>query len=474
MAPKLFRNATIISFDEDAQSIKVLRDTDVLVKNDTIAAIEKDIQSPDEAEVVDATNKILSPGFIDTHTHLWQTALRTLAPDTTLAEYFSSYSHYSPLSASFSPEDLYISTLAGILEALNGGTTTLLEHAHNNWSVDAVKRGYDAGVQSGARMWWCCAAEHRNGITDEEMLEALGQRHRSGNEGGLMELGLAWDGMGTQSEEEVERVKGLVRKHDLKALTLHHLGSPWPFDNSPSLAASPPKSLQSLNLPTIFSHAGFATPADISALRKHNWHLSITPESELHYGHGQQTSRLVQDQASLGIDTSFTFSGDLLTQARIWLQTARGTEYNRALGTGKIPDRNPMKVEEAFLLATRQGALALRREDLGVLRVGAKADIVCFSGEAPNMAGWSDPVAAVILHANVGDVRDVMVGGEWRKREGELMLKEGTWKAFREGFVEVARRVQRENERPQALGEKFMGVGEWADVEIMGTRRREG
>ncbi|THU87716.1 hypothetical protein K435DRAFT_782353, partial [Dendrothele bispora CBS 962.96] len=65
------------------------------------------------------------------------------------------------------------------------------------------------------------------------------------------------------------------------------------------------------------------------------------------------------------------------------------------------------------------------RNDLGVLVEGAKADIVLFDGDSPNMLGWEDPVAAIILHSNVGDVTDVMVDGEWRKREGELVAKEG-------------------------------------------------
>ncbi|SPO06591.1 uncharacterized protein DNG_09281 [Cephalotrichum gorgonifer] len=53
-----------------------------------------------------------------------------------------------------------------------------------------------------------------------------------------------------------------------------------------------------------------------------------------------------------------------------------------------------MSVNQAFLLATRSGAQALRRPDLGVLKVGATADIVVFDGTATNLIGWRDPVAA--------------------------------------------------------------------------------
>jgi N-acyl-D-aspartate/D-glutamate deacylase len=77
-------------------------------------------------------------------------------------------------------------------------------------------------------------------------------------------------------------------------------------------------------------------------------------------------------------------------------------------------------VNQAFLLATRQGALALRRPDLGVIKIGAKADLVVFDGRTPSMLGWLDPVAAVILHANVGDIAHVLVDGKFVKRDGKL------------------------------------------------------
>lgn len=262
----------------------------------------------------------------------------------------------------------------------------------------------------------------------------------------------------------------LARALRLKAITLHQLGGPWPVENGPETASK--NGLQDLDLPVVFSHCGFATEAEIKALREHDWSISITPESEMHFGHGHQTSRLVLDQASLGIDESFTFSGDILTQARLFLQSARNVSYNNALDTGNIPRQTPMTVEDAFLLATRRGGRAVRRDDIGVLKVGAKADIVCFDGDSPNMVGWTDPIAAVVLHANVGDIQHVMVGGEFRKRDGKLVLKQGNWPEFSKKFAEVARRIHEENPKPQPLPEKFWGMKDFTDVETMTTRRR--
>lgn len=207
----------------------------------------------------------------------------------------------------------------------------------------------------------------------------------------------------------------------------------------------------------------------MQALREHDLYISIAPEAECHFGHGQTTGRLVCDQASLGVDTNWTFSGDMLTKARFWLQTVRNSNYQKTLDVGLLPRENPMSVEQAFLLATRQGGRALRRSDIGVLQVGAKADIVIFDGESPNMLGWSDPVAAVLLHANTGDIEHVLVDGQFRKRDFKLMNTKFSWPEIRARFLQAARRIQPQVATPPPLPEKLWGLGEMGDVEIATT-----
>lgn len=193
----------------------------------------------------------------------------------------------------------------------------------------------------------------------------------------------------------------------------------------------------------------------------------------MHFGHGQATSPTALAHASLGLDTNWTFSADMPTQARLFLQHVRANAYQKVLDAGQAPRRSPMGVEDAFLLLTRQGGLALRRPDLGVLQVGAKADIAVFDATSPNMAGWTDAVAAVVLHANVGDVEGVVVDGQWRKKQGKLVVD---WEAVRRRFEEVARRVQREAKRLMEGvegGEEgpFGGMMEWGEPEVFSTRR---
>src|SRR5262249_28247928 len=157
-------------------------------------------------------------------------------------------------------------------------------------------------------------------------------------------------------------------------------------------------------------------------LRATNQYISITPESEMHFGQVHPTSHLIMDQASLGVDTHFTFSSDILTQARLWLQSTRSRVYEETLNRWEIPFSNPMSATQAFLLATRNGGLALGRPDLGVIAPGAKADVVVWDGRSPSLLGWSDPIGAVILHASIGDIDHVLSNGRFVKRDGKLSI----------------------------------------------------
>jgi cytosine/adenosine deaminase-related metal-dependent hydrolase len=90
MSSKLLTNGTILAFDSNTSSISVLRNAHLLITGDTITTISSDLSSiekPTDTETIDCTDKIVSPGFVDTHRHVWQAAWRTLGPNTTLAEY---------------------------------------------------------------------------------------------------------------------------------------------------------------------------------------------------------------------------------------------------------------------------------------------------------------------------------------------------------------------------------------------------
>ncbi|KAF2848661.1 Metallo-dependent hydrolase, partial [Plenodomus tracheiphilus IPT5] len=442
----LFTDATIITFNNDTLRTEVLYNSSLLIENDKIKAIYNGT-NPDSVssatETIDATGKIISPGFIDTHHHLWQTALKTIASNTTLAEYFQRYGEFGPTIQNFSPEDKYLGQLTGSLELINAGTTTVLDHAHGDSSDETADAIFDATLASQLRTIHAFAIHQlpNNYTLDDQMskLVALKNDPRLSNNS-LVTVGLAFDAFDNTPNSTISQLWDIVQTQNLSTVTTHTLGGPWVVGNTPSLLHS----LGWLNTttPIIFSHASFISPPDLTALRSTNQYISTTPESELHYGHLHPVANLIQDQTALGVDTHFTFSTDMVGQARIWLQKLRAERFEPVLiGEKKIPLNNPMSVEQAFHLITRAGALALRRPDLGIISRGAKADVVVFDGESPNMLGWGDAVAAIVLHSNVGDVEHVVIGGEWVKRDGKLLF--GGYRDVKRRFLESARRIQR-------------------------------
>ncbi|KAK3313976.1 amidohydrolase [Apodospora peruviana] len=443
----LFSGGTIIGFkaatDSTPESLDVVRNGSVLVTDDRIAGVFSGAapadQVPEGTETVNISKKIITTGFIDTHKHGWQTAFKTLGSNTSLPDYFNRYGEFAT-EGLLTADDVYLGQLTGIYEALNGGVTTILDHAHHTWSNATSQAGLKASIDSGGRIFWAYAFHHiANFTVAEQVANFRDLATKADFEGTPTTLGVAYDLFGPNPDlEEVKTVMGLVKEFNASVITTHSLQGPWGYDNSPEDVSN----LGYLNIstPIVFSHASFLTATGATLLRSTNQYISITAESEMHYGHTHPVSHLIQDQASLGIDTHFTYSSDILTQARLWLQSTRRKLYAEVLGRWQIGAHNPMSVNQAFLLATRNGGLALRRDDLGVLRVGAKADLVVWDGTSPALLGWNDPVAAVILHASVADIEHVLVDGKFRKRDFKLVDK--TYPDIQAKFLASAERIQ--------------------------------
>ena len=198
MASRVLKDGTVLTFDDAANAIKVLRRASVLIVDDRVAAIGEnadDLSVPFGAEIIDVQGKIVAPGFVNTHVHMWQSVYRTIAPDLVLAHYFSWLSQMSDTATkAVTPNDIYISCLEGYLEGLNAGVTSYLDHAHNNWSREVVEPGYEAAVDSGARVWWCYDVAPSDQFSSEEQWDVLG-RIAAEAKPSLVLLGLSLDGL---------------------------------------------------------------------------------------------------------------------------------------------------------------------------------------------------------------------------------------------------------------------------------------
>ena len=146
MARTLIKSGTIVAMADDTGD---LRQGDVLIEGDRIAAMAPSLDVPD-AEVIDARDMIVMPGFVNAHIHTWQTALRGIAGDWTIPEYL--HNMHAAIAPRFTAEDIRLSTLVGALNQLNSGVTTMVDWCHNNptpaHSDAAIEGLQEAGIRA--------------------------------------------------------------------------------------------------------------------------------------------------------------------------------------------------------------------------------------------------------------------------------------------------------------------------------------
>jgi hypothetical protein len=123
--PIVLRHRTVLTMNDDHD---VLHDADVLVVGDMIAGIGPGLEVPEGALEIDASRGAVMPGMIDTHRHMWQTALRGYGADWTLSQYFVFF--YLEWGKIFRPQDIYAGNLLSAIESLNAGVTTTVDWSH--------------------------------------------------------------------------------------------------------------------------------------------------------------------------------------------------------------------------------------------------------------------------------------------------------------------------------------------------------
>src|SRR5688572_21083178 len=120
----LIRNGRVLTMDD---ALGDLDPADILIDDGVITAVGPGLAAPG-AEVLDATGMIVTPGFVDTHRHVWQTQLRTVAADWSLFDYVARMR--SIYGSFYEAEDAYLGNHVGALEALAAGITTIVDHCH--------------------------------------------------------------------------------------------------------------------------------------------------------------------------------------------------------------------------------------------------------------------------------------------------------------------------------------------------------
>ena len=424
MATKtVIRGGTVLTMDP---SIGNLASGDVLIEDDKITAVQPDLGDVD-AEVIDADGRIVIPGFVDTHRHTWEAAIRGCAPNATLDDYFVEVlDTFAPV---YRPEDVHSSNVAGSLECLNAGITTLVDWSHINNTPDHPDAAVNALQSTGIRALYAYGSANLS-LADywfDSKIVIPGDDVRRirdtyfSSDDGLLTLGLATRGPGFCQEDVVRSEWGLARELGIP-ITVHvamgRLAGRFGMIKQLS-------EMDLLGPDTTYVHCCHFSDEEWQLVKESGGRISIAPQVELQMGHGWPPTlqALGLDlRPSFSIDVVTTVPGDMFTQMRAAFAADRARVHDRAYGPNEQVPKDCLTAEQMLRAATIDGAYVAGLEDrTGSLTPGKQADVVVLDATSLAMAPIIDPVAAVVLSADVSNVETVIVDGVARKRDGELL-----------------------------------------------------
>lgn len=402
----LLRNGVVI---DTAPEPTVLGRADVLVQDDRIAAVGAGLTAPPAAEVIDATDRIVLPGFVDTHRHAWQAGIRAILPDATLPAYLGRV--LGELAPRYRPDDVHTGTLAGALECLDSGITTLLDWSHIQLGPGHTDASVAALRASGIRavFGYCYGG---GGDLDALAAEAARvRREHFGASGGTVSMAMAALGPEIAGEERALREWRVAR--DLGLAVTVHMGGHGSESAARGLAFLDANGL--LDHPASYAHATFYTGEELEKIAGHGGTVAVTPgiEAALHMGPpATGRARAAGVPAGLGADTVASGPGDMFSIMRAAYVLERGR------GDGAAPG---FTAADALRMATIEGAEAIGLADVtGSLTPGKQADLLVLRTDTLGVAAAHDPIAAVVLAADTRNVDTVLVAGRVVKRAGAL------------------------------------------------------
>ena len=405
----VIRDAYVMTMDAAGD----LPGADVYVRNGEIAAVGVGVAAPG-AQAFDGRGMIVLPGLVETHWHMWNTLLRSMAGDRKEHGYFPTA---RTLGEKYTANDNYQGTRLSAAEAIFSGVTTVHDWSHNIRSPEYADADLRALRESGIRARFSYGAaqgQSTNVPINTADVERLHRNWKEYSNEGLLTLGLAWRGVSTSAtgpisaqawRRDFDAARGLgipISVHAANRRTT--AGAIEVFAREKVLG----KDLQVI-------HAIWVSPAEIRALADAGTSVSLSPYTELRIGFGlPKTGELLAAGIPVGlsVDTT-TLSGNADMFAV--MKAIQNIENVRAEDEFKLPARRVLE------LGTIEGARSLGlAERVGSLRPGKRADLILVNTRDVNLGVFTDPAHMLVEAAQPFNVDTVVVDGRILKRRGRL------------------------------------------------------
>jgi cytosine/adenosine deaminase-related metal-dependent hydrolase len=437
----IIRGGSVMSMDPQVGDFPR---ADVLIEGKKILAVGRNLFAGNAAEI-DARGRIVMPGFIDTHHHQFETALRSFLADGVLINDGSgspsgSTTYYEYILLKFAPvyrpQDVYINELFGGLSQLDDGVTTVHDvsqiHHSPQHSDAAIKALFDTGRRA-AFGYFESAGGVAGNQYPSDAFRIKKQWFSSSDQlvhmimGGEVYLGDAT----TQQSWTIGRQLGLQ-------IAAHILS---PFGIRPimdALAAGAGGSSHNIGIgpDNLFIHMTGMSDTAWLKVREKGAQVSLAFPIEMNMRHGIPPILKMQSlgiEPSLSVDVECTMTADFFTQMRVAMNMQRMVVNQMILEQGDFtpPNQWPtpapgtpplLTTRDVLRYGTMNGAKALRLESkVGSLTPGKEADVIILDATSINVAPLNHVPGAVVSLMDRTNVETVIVAGKVRKWKGRLL-----------------------------------------------------
>ena len=395
----------------DIEREKIIDGADIFIEGNKIKKIGENL-SLDADEVFNGENKLLTPGFVNAHTHLGMSYFRNYADDLALMDWLEN--EIWPIEAKLNREDIYWSSMLSIIENIKSGVTSFCDMYYE------MERVGDAAIESGIR------GVLTRGMTDvdgkgEEKLEEFDQLYKNYQNkcGGRIKVVPAPHAIYTCSTEflreiakrSVERYDSLIHIHLSETLT--------EVENSKKEYGMTPieyvNSLGLLDSQIIAAHCVHITDEEIELVKDKKFYPVYNPSSNLKLASGfTPVDKMLKKNIKLALGTD----GDSSNNNQDFVEEMHiGGIVNKAV----TMNEKAVPAIEILKMATVNGAEALGFEKLGLIKEDYLADLAIFDLNSNSFTPRNNLISALVYSANSSDVESVICDGKFIMRDREIL-----------------------------------------------------
>jgi cytosine/adenosine deaminase-related metal-dependent hydrolase len=464
----VIRGGHVMTMDPSMPNKGEFAQADVLVEGKKILAVGPNLHAGGAAEI-DARGKIVMPGFIDTHHHQFETALRSFLANGVLindqsgsASATPSYFEYILLTFApvYRPEDVYISELFGGLSQLDDGVTTVHDvsqiHHSPAHSDAAIKALFDTGRRAAFGFFESAGANILGTNPGNQYPSDAPRIKKQWFSSSDQLVHMIMGGEVYLGDPSTDQSWTIGRQLDLQIAA--HILSPFGirpiFDKL--AAGTGGNGHIGIGPDNLFIHMTGMSDAAWQRVKDVGAQVSIAFPIEMNMRHGMPPIVRMQSmgiEPSLSSDVEVTMTADFFTQMRVCMNMQRMVVNQMILnspnGNQNLPDpRNwelpqtavtvpgffpywptppagipaPLTARDVLRFATINGAKHLRLDKkTGSLTPGKEADIIILDATAINVAPLNNVPGAVVSLMDRTNVETVIVAGKVRKWKGKLL-----------------------------------------------------